>query len=652
LNKILMVYPRMPETFWGFRSSLKFTGQKANFPPLGLLTVAAMIPDRFAVTLIDMNVEKLRDKAIQDSDLIFISAMIVQKESMEQVVSRCRSFGKTIVAGGPFVTSAATPTEGVDHFILGEAEAILPLFLVDWENGRPQKVYSSVERPDITKTPIPRFDLIDFKKYYSTTLQFSRGCPFRCEFCDIIELFGRTPRVKSPEQFVSELEVLYRLGYRRSIFIVDDNFIGNIVQVKNLVRRLIEWQQERGFPFSFFTEASVNLADDEELLQMMDQAGFTMVFLGIETPVEETLLMTQKAQNTKKDLLESIRTIQSAGIEVSAGFILGFDNDPDDIFDRQIAFIGDSGIPMAMVGLLTALPKTQLYKRLETEGRIRNESNGNNTFDAGLNYVPRMDRDRLISGYRRVLSTIYKPKAYFHRCWTLIKQLPHPHRSAPVNFQLVTESVSAFFKSLRKQGLSSYGATYFSYLLKVLFQKTEFFLQAMAFAILGHHFFRMTRLMNQEARAAVRLQARFARGLKELEERLRLLPTLHLKPLFKNAFRLATNWFVALDRAFTRLESSNADASPTLLSLGEACKTSLESCREAIAEQTRRLQVPDLSRLLRRLGAYKRRVLKRVTFEDSLRRDGALVKVQRAVVQVLSQAEELLIRRLSAANRG
>ncbi len=378
-NRILMIYPEFPETYWGFQRSLKFINKKANFPPLGLLTVAALLPDQYDVRLVDMNVSVLSDQDIIDADMVFISAMIIQKSSLLKVIDLCKKYKKTIVAGGPFPTSSYQDIPGVDHFVLNEAEITLPLFLKDLQEGRPEKIYKTEIKPDITLTPVPRFDLLNMNLYASMALQYSRGCPFNCEFCDIIELFGRIPRTKTPEQMVREFQLLYDIGYKGSIFIVDDNFIGNTPNVKILLPQITEWQKARNYPFTLFTEASINLAGDEELMDRMVKAGFNMVFAGIETPDVESLKKTNKIQNTHVDLHESINKIQRKGLEVTAGFIIGFDSDTVDIARIQTQFIQQSAIPVAMVGLLTALPNTQLYRRLKSEGRILEESSGDNT---------------------------------------------------------------------------------------------------------------------------------------------------------------------------------------------------------------------------------------------------------------------------------
>ena len=489
-KKILMVYPEIPNTYWSFKHTLPFVNKKAAIPPLGLMTVASLIPDNYDVRLIDMNVAPLSTGDIEEADLVFISAMIVQKRSFEYVLNLCNDIGKPTVVGGPYPTSSYKKISGVDHFILNEAETTLPEFMRDFENGVPKKYYTSEDKPDITQTPPPRFDLIDINAYINMALQYSRGCPHNCEFCDIIEMFGRKPRTKSPEQFLRELEVIYQSGFRGSVFIVDDNFVGNKKKVKELLVQIIEWQREKKYPFEFFTEASIDLARDDELLNMIRLSGFNMLFIGIETPDCETLALTQKTQNIKTDLMKSITKIQEQGIEVTAGFIVGFDSDNEDTFDRQFSFIQKAGIPLSMVGLLTALPNTQLYRRLEKENRLVSESTGNNTHDLQINFLPTMPKFKLINGYKKLLSRIYSPRLYFKRCMTLLKRYPSRKRlAAGMSFS----HIRALMLSLFYQTFSRYGLYYLRFLLKTILTLPHKLPDAITLSVKGHHFFRITR---------------------------------------------------------------------------------------------------------------------------------------------------------------
>lgn len=487
--KVLLVYPEIPPTYWSMRYSLKFIGKRATLPPVGLLTVAAMLPADWSVTLVDMNVEKLRDHHIREADVVFISAMIVQKDSMEAVIRRCNLAGKTVVAGGPYPSGAWESIEGVDYFVLGEAEDILPEFLRDFEAGTARHIYREECPPDITRTPAPRFDLLRKGRYASMALQYSRGCPHSCEFCEIPFLFGHNPRTKTADQFVREMELVYQTGFRGSLFVVDDNFIGNRTQVKQLLPRIEAWQREHDYPFALFTEATVTLASDPDLMKSMVDAGFNMVFLGIETPDADSLRCAHKGHNLRNDLLESVHTIQRSGMEVSSGFIVGFDSDTPDIFDRQITFIQKSGIATAMVGLLMAVPNTPLHARLQAEGRLLAEGTGNNTHDLRLNFMPRMDKDILVAGYRRVLSEIYSPARYFERCLDLLKNLK-PHRTSSRRIRWT--ELRAFSLSLLIQTFSGYGHQYLRYLVRAFFLKPGMLAESVTMAVKGHHFFRMT----------------------------------------------------------------------------------------------------------------------------------------------------------------
>jgi radical SAM superfamily enzyme YgiQ (UPF0313 family) len=498
-RRVLLVSPRIPTTYWSYKYALPFVRKKALLPPLGLLTVAGMLPEDYELRLIDMNVEALRREDIEWADMVFLSAMIVQQKSFEQVVALCRECATPVVAGGPYPTSSFQTIEGVDHFVLDEAECTLPEFLQDCERGEARHVYRAEGKPDLDLTPLPRFDLVDVNLYESMPLQFSRGCPFDCEFCDIIELFGRKPRTKDPRQFMREVDHLYTTGFRGSLFIVDDNFVGNKNKAKKLLPPLAAWQKAHGYPFSVSTEASITLAQDEELLDLMVAAGFTMVFIGIETPDAKTLAMTHKTQNLREDVLSSVARIQQRGIEVSGGFIVGFDGETEDIFERQKEFIQKAGIPTAMVGLLIALPHTQLYRRLKKEGRILAETHGNNTHDFDLNFVPHMPKQKLLNGYKWLLNQVYSPRNYFERSLTMIK------RFAAGELERISRSVRlrdilALLRSLFRQGFSFYGYHYLRYLIKVLATDVSLFPHAVTVAVRGHHFIRITReIMRAEA---------------------------------------------------------------------------------------------------------------------------------------------------------
>jgi radical SAM superfamily enzyme YgiQ (UPF0313 family) len=488
--KVLLVYPEFPDTYWSFRHALKFEGKQAAFPPLGLLTVSAMLPASWERRLVDMNVEDLWPDDIEWADMVFVSAMIVQNESLANVVDLARSMQKKVVVGGPYVSTSSERLPDADHIFIGEAETTLPEFINDLELGIARKIYKAEERPSLLHTPVPDFSLIDMSKYSAMNVQYSRGCPFNCEFCDIIEIYGRVPRTKSNEQMIEELDALKATGWRGLVFIVDDNFIGNKKNVRQFMPDLIEWSRINGHPFSYITEASVNLAEDDSLLQQMEDAGFRRVFLGIETPVEESLKQAQKGQNTRRDLLDSIHKIQSYGMEVMAGFIVGFDSDPDDIFDLQMNFIRESGIPLAMVGLLAALPDTQLWRRLEKEGRLLDVSSGNNT-DCSINFVPKMDTERLIEGYKTILRNIYSPQEYYRRALDCLSRF-HADRIEPRQSTLVSD-IKALFKIIATLGVrDSERWTFWKYCFDLVRYYPRDFAHGLTLAAMGYHFRRIT----------------------------------------------------------------------------------------------------------------------------------------------------------------
>ncbi len=485
--KVLLVYPRYPDTFWSFRYALKFISKKASFPPLGLLTVASMLPLAWQKRLVDMNVTYLTDEDIRWADYVFISAMVVQSDSVKEVIARCRKLGAKVVAGGPLFTTGYENFDGVDHFILGEAEAVLPSFVADLEKGQAQPIYVSNERPDISRTPLPDWTLINMKQYSSMSIQYSRGCPHDCEFCDIVVLNGHRPRTKDKEQLISELEVLYHGGWRGSVFIVDDNFIGNKRKLKEeTLPAIVEWSKKRKYPFVFLTEATINLADDEELMNLMAEAGFERVFIGIETPNEESLAECNKLHNTNRDLAASVRIMQRHGFEVQGGFIVGFDSDPVSIFKSQINFIQKSGVVTAMVGLLNAPHGTKLYHRLEKENRLLKDMTGDNT-DCSLNFVPKMDYHTLIDGYKQVVNTIYSPKHFYARISTFVKEYRPPRLRATKRLRLY--HITALIKSLWLLGIVERGRQHFwRLLLSTLVRHPRAFPISINLSVSGFHF--------------------------------------------------------------------------------------------------------------------------------------------------------------------
>jgi len=487
--KILFVYPRVTETFWSFRHALRVVRRKAAFPPLGALTVAAMLPGPWKKRLVDLNVTSLRDEDLLWADYVFISAMIAQKDSTRQVVDRCRKLGVTMIGGGPLFRSQADLFADVDHLVLGEAESLADELVRDIENGHPRRIYRSESYPALDSVPIPSWDLINLNDYAAMSVQYSRGCPFNCEFCDIIVMNGRVPRLKREEQVLAELDALYSRGWRGSVFFVDDNFIGNKAAVKKLLRSIIAWQKNRIHPLNFFTEASVNLADDPELMNLMVAAGFNKVFLGLETPSEESLKECGKAQNLGRSLSDSVKTIHNHGLAVMGGFIIGFDNDPPDIFQRQVNFIQKNGIVTAMIGLLTAIPGTRLYSRLESEGRLLFTSSGNNTDMTGaLNFVTKMDRTKIINGYQWVMNSIYSPEAYYNRVLEFLRTY-RPHAET----YLANSDLMAFVRSLWYLGILDRGSrNYYWKLLRDSMSKyCDSFSDIITFAVYGYHFRKM-----------------------------------------------------------------------------------------------------------------------------------------------------------------
>jgi radical SAM superfamily enzyme YgiQ (UPF0313 family) len=505
---ILLIYPEFPDTFWSFKHALKFVRKKASLPPLGLLTVAAMLPPEWEKRLVDVNVTKLTAGDLEWADYAFISAMTVQRDSARQIISRCKEAGVKVVAGGPIFVSEHEQFAGVDHFVLNEAELTLPLFLADLEQGRAKRVYATSEFADMHTTPVPLWKLVDLKRYASMCIQFCRGCPFNCEFCNVTALLGHRPRTKTAGQIIAELDSLYDSGWRGPVFFVDDNFIGNKKIIKSeLLPVLIEWQRgKEDVPFN--TEVSINLADDEELMQMMVEAGFNAVFVGIETPDEGSLAECSKRQNVNRDLVEDVKCIQRAGLEVQGGFIVGFDSDTPSIFQRQIDFIQKSGIVTAMVGLLQAPPGTQLYERLKREGRLREGITGDNV-DGTTNIVPRMNLDALRDGYKQIMDHIYSPRHYYQRVKTFLQEYRLPKVKSPLDAQRLL----AFFRSVLRLGiLGKERFHYWKLLLWTLFRRPQLLSEMVTLAIYGYHFRKVCEIRLVECSAESTRSYRSARS--------------------------------------------------------------------------------------------------------------------------------------------
>jgi radical SAM superfamily enzyme YgiQ (UPF0313 family) len=481
---VLLVYPRDPDTFWSFRHVLGFVGRRAAFPPLGLLTVAAMLPDDWDLKLVDTNVAPLTDRDISWADWVMLSGMIVHRDSAREIARRCAALARPVIAGGPLFTTGHLGFPEIPHFVLGEAEGVIGELVTDIRAGKVGPAYRAVAFPDLSCSPMPRWDLVDMRHYVTMTVQFSRGCPFDCEFCDIVAMYGRVPRTKAPDQVLAELEGLRRAGWRDMVFVVDDNFIGNRKRVRELLRSLVAFRERTRHSMGFLTEASVNLADHEEILALMVRAGFRKVFVGLETPVAESLEECAKVQNHKRDLVDTVRAIQGAGLEVMGGFIIGFDNDPLDIFRRQFDFIQRSGVATAMVGLLTALPQTRLHERLTRDGRMLAASIGDNTA-AALNFVTRLNRGHLLDGYRDLMRSLYSPENYYHRVRVFLASW----RPRGPRARLSPSDVRAFLRSLWTLGVARRGRlAYWRLFWATLISEPGKLHAAMELAIIGHHF--------------------------------------------------------------------------------------------------------------------------------------------------------------------
>lgn len=491
---ILMIYPRYPVTFWSFKYALKYISKRAAFPPLGLLTVASMLPKEWNIRLVDLNIEKLKQKDMEWPDYIMISAMLIQKDSVGEILVQCARLKKKVIAGGPLFSAKPEDYYGsVDYLILNEAECTLPHFLADLARGTPQKIYRSADFASLQSTPLPRWDMVKIRYYANLMIQFSRGCPFNCEFCDVTALFGHNPRLKTENQFLQELQTIYDTGWRGTVFIVDDNFIGNKKAIKTLLPQVIDWMKEHHYPFEMLTETSINIADDDELIQLMTQAGFTNIFIGLETPNEESLKECSKNQNCKRDMTAAIKKLQAAGLQVFGGYIVGFDNDDESIFARQLKFIQETGVVTAMVGLLNALPNTKLWHRLKTENRLDDNSSGDNT-DGSINFIPLMDKTKLIEGYNKLVKTIYSPRHYYQRVNEFLKT----YKPIPIvrNSKYSWQRLKAFGRSIFYIGILGNGASqwyYWKLMLKTLIFYRKSFAEAMTLMVYGYHFRKMAK---------------------------------------------------------------------------------------------------------------------------------------------------------------
>ncbi len=485
--KTLLVSPTFPETFWSMSNAGKFFNSPANVPPLGLLTVAAMLPQEWPLRFVDMSVEPLLDEHLAWADTLFLSAMDIQGQSAAEVVRRANAAGLRIVAGGPHYTLYHETVQGIDHLVVGESETIIPQLVEDLENGCAKPLYKADGFPQLTETPPPRLDIINLDAYLNMPVQVTRGCPFQCEFCDVLFLNGRIPRHKTVAQTIAELDNILASGWGGMVLFVDDNFIGNKKLAKELLRAIIQWQKEHGQPYTFSTQASINMADDEELLALMAEAQFKNTFIGIETPAAASLAECSKKQNLGRDLIQSVRTIHSYGISVMAGFIIGFDADPPEIFEIQERFIEDAGISVAMIGLLSAPPHTPLWRRLEAEGRILGMPSGNNAMDKGaLNFIPKLDREFLYTGYRELLRRVYTPEASFGRIRKSLEHYTVPDYvpKTPVRlYDIKAVLLLLWTLGIRTQGRRAFWRLFFH----TLFKKPAAFTEVMHLAAVAHH---------------------------------------------------------------------------------------------------------------------------------------------------------------------
>ena len=483
---VLLVYPKCPDSFWSFTHALKFISKKAAIPPLGLITVSAMLPDTWQKRLVDLNISALQTSDIQWADYVFISAMYIQKESVNKVIIESKKWNKKIVAGGPLFTQEHVNYPDVDHFILNEAEITMPLFLADLNTGQPQRIYATDEFADLTQTPVPDYHLLSINDYASMNLQVTRGCPYSCDFCEITSLLGNKVRMKDPQQIITELETLYSLNWRGTVSIVDDNFIGNKKKSKeSLLPAMRKWMHKHSYPFTFNAQTSINLADDKELLTLMVETGFRSTFIGIETPVKLSLQACNKVQNKNRDLLLSVKKIQSAGMQVSGGFIVGFDTDTSSVFQRQIDFIQQSGIVSAMVGLLNAPKNTRLYEQLAVEKRITEEATGNNT-DLTMNFKPKMNYHDLLDGYKSIIRNIYSIKPYYKR---LRQLLSNYKRNSNGRAKIDLSTIKGLIKSVFVIGIVNKGRReYWKLIMWTLIHRPGSMVEALTYTVYGYHF--------------------------------------------------------------------------------------------------------------------------------------------------------------------
>lgn len=493
---VLLIHPRFTGgSFWNYEETCELIGAKYPAPPLGLITLAAMLPAHWMLRLVDRNVEALEEGAIEAADMVMTGGMLPQQRDILELIATCRAAGTPVVVGGPNPTSSPHIYEAANFRVLGEVEPIIGEFVAAWEAGARGGEFTAPKfSTDITKTPCPRFDLLDFSKYVQVNVQFSRGCPFLCEFCDIIELYGRKPRTKTPEQMLGELQRLYDLGYRGHVDFVDDNLIGNKKAVKAFLPQMIDWQRARGYPFEFSTEASLNISDDPAFLGLMRDANFFAVFVGIESPDSDVLVATRKKQNTKRDIADSVHKILDAGIFVIGGFIVGFDEEKPGMAEAMIELIEEATIPVCMVGLLYALPNTQLTRRLARERRLFeadvsiDDGKGDQCL-TGLNFETKRPRGDILSDFRRIVSRVYTPDAYFGRVAALVARLDMSGVNGRLHAKQFDRDVRIFLRFLSGVTLRRPDLRWLVWrlLLRVLFRKPRAIKAALYNAALYAH---------------------------------------------------------------------------------------------------------------------------------------------------------------------
>ena len=450
--RVLLIYPVFPQTFWSYEKILELVDRKVLLPPLGLITVAAILPQNWEYKLVDRNIRDVTEAEWQWAELVITSAMIVQKKDLLAQIAAAKQRGKLVAVGGPYATTSPEEVATADFLILDEGEITLPMFVEAIERGQTSGIFRTTEKPNVSLTPIPRYDLLELDAYDSMSIQFSRGCPFQCEFCDIIVLYGRKPRTKTPEQLLKELDYLYQLGWRRTVFMVDDNFIGNKRNVKLLLKELKIWQAEHQYPFNLTTEASIDLAADPELMELMVECNFAAVFLGIETPDEASLELTKKFQNTRNSLADSVDLIIRAGLRPMAGFIIGFDGEKKGAGDRIIEFVESAAIPTAMFGMLQALPNTALWQRLEREGRLLDDNNRDINQTTLMNFIPTRSIEDIAREYIETFWQLYDPKVYLDRVYRCFLKLGNPKCQAPFKFPSLVD-LRALATVIWRQGI-------------------------------------------------------------------------------------------------------------------------------------------------------------------------------------------------------